>query len=367
MLEKNSKKKKSDLMSALKPLIILLIFTISFWLVPSYGINEDTKKVKIEFFHIEGCPVCEKKGEIIDKIIRKYNNTVLYEKKSVYEIENFKRIEELNLDPPSLVFNEKDSVNIKDLSEKELENLIAEKVEYYSNENVTVIKKGRKDLTPYLVVSAGFLAGLQPCCLAVVAFLSGLILALVTDRKRIFVILSAFGLGVFSFFFLKGLLILSILDFIPRYSGVAKIIAGLIPIVFGILFIKDYSIKESRLFKTPDNVKNVIHNLASKNTMFSSFSLGLIFSLVKLPCVTGIYLGILNLIWLQHDFASGLSYLLLYNVAKVTPIFFLSLAITMGLNPLTLDEFREKKRPTIKLINGLFMIALGVVIIVGYL
>ncbi len=355
-------------MNLLRPLNILLIFLILSWLeVPSYGTNENITKITVEFFHIEGCPVCEKKGEIIDKTIRKYNSTVVYEKKSVYEMENFKRIEELNLDPPSLVFNGKDSVDIKDLSERELENLIAEKVDYYSKGNVAVITKEKKDFTPYLVASAGFIAGVQPCCLAVVAFLSGLILTLVIERKRIFVILSAFGLGVFFFFFLKGLLILTILDFIPKYSGFAKLIAGLVPIIFGILFLKDYSIKESRLFKTPDSIKNIIHNLASKNTMLSSFSLGLIFSLVKLPCVTGIYLGILNLIWLQHDLASGLSYLLLYNVAKVTPIFFLSLAITMGLNPLTLDKFREKKRPTIKLINGLFMIALGLIILIGYL
>ena len=61
-----------------------------------------------------------------------------------------------------------------------------------------------------------------------------------------------------------------------------------------------------------------IENLIKKESLVAIFVLGVLFSLVKAPCVGALYLSILNML-IRDGGAYGMLYLSVYNIGVVFP------------------------------------------------
>ena len=64
--------------------------------------------------------------------------------------------------------------------------------------------------------------------------------------------------------------------------------------------------------------------------------------------------------------AQAVAYLLLYNLIFITPMGLISLAVYKGFDPAKAEEIRQKRLRTLHLIAGVVMIAMGAVILLGW-
>jgi cytochrome c biogenesis protein CcdA len=112
------------------------------------------------------------------------------------------------------------------------------------------------------------------------------------------------------------------------------------------------------IFRT-DWTKKYVHGVVASRSLSSYFLLGALFSLVRAPCVGGMYIAIIGMIS-SHGFASfGLIYLLIYNLGIALPVLLLGGIIALGMSPVQVDNFRNKHRVAIRLITGITLLALA--------
>jgi len=112
------------------------------------------------------------------------------------------------------------------------------------------------------------------------------------------------------------------------------------------------------IFRT-DWTKKYVHGVIASRRLSSYFLLGALFSLVRAPCVGGIYIAIIGIISSQGYASSGLFYLVIYNIGIALPVLVIGGIIALGMSPEQVDQFRNKHRVAIRLITGFTLIAMA--------
>ena len=108
-----------------------------------------------------------------------------------------------------------------------------------------------------------------------------------------------------------------------------------------------------------DWTKKYVLGVISSRKLISYFLLGALFSLVRAPCVGGIYVAIIGAISGQGSVSSGLFYLMIYNLGIALPVLILGAVIALGMSPEQVDQFRQRHRVAIRLVTGFTLIALA--------
>jgi cytochrome c-type biogenesis protein len=210
------------------------------------------------------------------------------------------------------------------------------------------------------VFAAGLLAGFNPCLLAMLAFLASTTLSSRTRRSDILIMVAFFTLGTFAVYILFGVGLLSILQDGSIASTFRFALAAII-LIMGLMQLEDarrlHSGGES-IFRV-DWTKKYVHGAVSSRRLGSYFLLGALFSLVRAPCVGGIYIAIIGVASHQGCASSGLFYLLIYNLGIALPVLFLGGIMALGTSPEQVDQFRQKHRVAIRLITGITLLALA--------
>ncbi len=217
-------------------------------------------------------------------------------------------------------------------------------------------------ISPFLILTAGILAGFNPCLLAVMAFLASVTLAQQGGRKEMLKITLGFSTGIFAMHMFAGISILSAVNFLPEVRSYFLEIAILTTALLGAWHIFDaYWLRThaKSTFKTPESLKDFMSRMGEKNLLLLSFLAGGMFSLVKAPCVGAVYLSILSILAIKTDIARGIEYMGVYNIGLLLPVVGLGLLLSFGLSPKKVTEFRERKRVGIRLTTGLILIALA--------
>lgn len=217
-------------------------------------------------------------------------------------------------------------------------------------------------ISPFLIFTAGFLAGFNPCLLAVMAFLASVTLAEKGGKKEMLRITFGFSTGIFTMYMFTGLCILSTVNFLPQIRSYFSEIAVMTTALLGVWHIYDayWLRKHSKsTFKTPQSLKDFMSRMGEKNLLLLSFLAGGMFSLVKAPCVGAVYLSILSLLVMKTDIVRGIEYMGIYNLGLLLPVVLLGLLLAFGLSPKKVTEFRERKRVGIRLATGLILISLA--------
>jgi cytochrome c-type biogenesis protein len=238
------------------------------------------------------------------------------------------------------------------------------------NSQVTVItspasasENALKELTissAVTVLAAGLLAGFNPCLLAMLAFLASSMLASAGSRRDILTMVAFFSLGTFVVYIIFGVGLFSILQE-KSTSAMFRFVLAAILSVLGLMQLEDARRLQSggmSLFRT-DWTKKYVHGIIASRSVGSYFLLGALFSLVRAPCVGGVYIAIIGIIS-SHGFASsGLIYLMIYNLGIALPVLLMGGIIALGMSPEQVDNFRNKHRVAIRLITGITLLALA--------
>ena len=215
------------------------------------------------------------------------------------------------------------------------------------------------NISPATVFVAGFLAGFNPCLLAVLAFLTTAVISSTGKRRDLFLMIVSFSFGIFAMYYLFGAGLLRTLQGDVMATGFRF---GLVILLLGLGLVH---IEDARrlnkgarsLFKSTWSQK-YIEGAISQGNLSTYFLLGALFSLVKAPCVGAVYIIILGLI-AEKGYASGAHYLLLYNLGVILPVILLGGIIALGMSPERVDHFRKEHRAGIRLATGLTLVALA--------
>jgi cytochrome c-type biogenesis protein len=210
------------------------------------------------------------------------------------------------------------------------------------------------------VFVAGLLAGFNPCLLAILAFLASSILAITGRRKDILAMVVAFSLGMFMVYIVFGVGLFSVLQEKATAATFRSVLAAIL-LVLGLMQLEDARRLQgggTSLFST-DWTKKYVHGVVASQRLSSYFLLGVLFSLVRAPCVGGIYIAIIGMISSQGYASSGLLYLVIYNIGIALPVLLIGGIIALGMSPEQVDHFRNSHRVAIRLITGFTLFAMA--------
>jgi len=228
--------------------------------------------------------------------------------------------------------------------------------------------KHLEKISPFLLFAAGFLAGFNPCLLAVMAFLASIVLVQHGRRKEMLKITWGFSAGIFVMYMLAGVGIFSVVSLLPEVRKNFTEIAILVTFLLGFWHVYDaYWLNRhaKSTFRTPEALKKFMGKMSEKNFLVLSFLSGGMFSLVKAPCVGAIYLSLLSILATKTDIVRGTIYMGIYNIGLLLPVICLGVLLSFGLSPNKVTEFREKWRVEIRLTTGFILVFLAVLMQFG--
>ena len=164
------------------------------------------------------------------------------------------------------------------------------------------------------------------------------------------------GLGLFSVLQASGL------------SHTFYIIVTVLAVIVGLLNIKDYFwYRKGLLMEIPLSWRPAMKKIINSATSpLGAFLVGFIVSLFELPCTGGPYIVILGLLAKEVTRATGIIYLLLYNLVFVMPLIMLSIIIYKGISTSEkLEKIRQDKIKILHLIAGILMLVIAGVMILS--
>ena len=217
-----------------------------------------------------------------------------------------------------------------------------------------------------LVLTTGFLDGLNPCAFAVLLFF----IAFLFTIRRATTSIRAMGLiyiaAIYLAYFLIGLGLMQAILFAGEHHLMAKIGAWLV-IGLGLINVKDYFFPRLPIhLRIPTIAHGPIQDWLRRATFPAAAVGGFLVGLCTFPCSGGIYIAIVGLLAARATYWQGVGYLGLYNLMFVSPLL-LVLAIVGNrrmLHRIRLVE--QSSRRWIRLATGLVMIGIGVVILIWF-
>jgi cytochrome c biogenesis protein CcdA len=225
---------------------------------------------------------------------------------------------------------------------------------------------GTVALTIPVIVLSALIDSINPCAFAILIFL---LISLVAagNRLRILLVGGTYVAAMFLFHLFVGIGFFSVIS-LSGYSRAFSLIGAAIAIVLGLITILDV-IRNNNAFllSVPISKKGMIGRYLEKMSVPAAFILGILAGLFGFSCTGGIYISILGLMGRNYSLLAGVPYLVLYNVIFVLPLIIVVLLVAYGVSPGHAENWRLGSRRILRLIVGLAMIAIGLVIVSGWI
>ena len=227
-------------------------------------------------------------------------------------------------------------------------------------------KEVMQKLTIPVVIFAATVDAINPCAFAVLIILMAAALS-IANKKRALKFGLAFTASIYISYFLMGLGLFSVLQ-ASGLSHTFYIIVTVLAVIVGLLNIKDYFwYRKGLLMEIPLSWRPAMKKIINSATSpLGAFLVGFIVSLFELPCTGGPYIVILGLLAKEVTRATGIIYLLLYNLVFVMPLIMLSIIIYKGISTSEkLEKIRQDKIKILHLIAGILMLVIAGVMILS--
>jgi len=316
----------------------LLLFSFLLLSIPISG----AQPLYVEYFHQTGCHDCEITDPIIDQIEKQYEGITIV-RTDVIDTEGFKRWNQYGfIEVPAVVINNEKKIPKEEITEENLRISIDKYLEDSKPENQYI----NSELNIPFAYSLGLLAGLSPCLMAILGFLltftAGTGKSARSGMERALV----FGVGLMTSYLAVGVGLLVFRKTLPDME-LFSVITGIIVIGIGLFLMG--------IFRLPISLDKYFQNTARKHagTIGGLFFLGVLFSLVKVPCTVPTLLILLNKS-LTEGTINNLVLLFTFSFGVLTP--FLGIGLVGGY---TLSKRIREHRRYLKLISGLSLILLG--------
>jgi cytochrome c biogenesis protein CcdA/thiol-disulfide isomerase/thioredoxin len=328
--------------------------------------------VTVEYFYIPGCSKCEKATPVVEAVIKNYGSRVNFTEYNANEEGRRLAINYGIPGTPSVVINgDKErliSYENYNGDTAKLEQLLRVAINSASTApqaaNISTGKAIQLSVPSVLVV--GFLAGFNPCLLAILAFIASVTLATTGRRRNVLLIVIVFSLGIFTTYLIVGIGILRIFEQSPSLQVTIRNFLAVLIAFLGLWHVYDaWHLRKSTesTFYTPKAFIRLTESITKKVSLPAAFFMGALFSLIKAPCVGAVYFVILDMV--RSGKGAGYVYLAAYNLGVVLPVLVLGAAIAFGLNPEKVEKFRKEKRAAMRLVTGVTLIAVAVLMYAG--
>lgn len=371
-----------------------------------------TEKIRVIYFYAADCSKCQKIKPFIDDIKEKYKDKIDFLEHDVKSKQEclqlflqFIKAYNLPSDKASvpLVFIGKDYLlGVNDI-ENNLESKINEKISNKegllldchkfledwekgirpdnavdigtcsatsSQDSCSIVADPIEINTPKFTVPSvfvvGFLAGFNPCLLAILAFIASVTLASTGKRRNVILIVIMFSLGIFVTYLIVGVGLLKVIDESPGLQNTIKTAVIALISFLGIWQIYDaYHLRknEESSFYTPKAFVRLTENMTKNVNLPAAFFMGSLFSLIKAPCVGAVYLMILDMV--RNGQGGGMIYLASYNLGVVFPVLVLGTAIAFGANPEKIEKFRKERRSALRFVTGAALLIIAILMYMG--
>ncbi len=302
--------------------IIVSMMLIAALIQPARGASDN---VSIEYFHKPKCKTCggQLNSEGFDAIIRdlenEYGPQIKTEWIDLNEDDNLVRLMEYNITlSPAVVFDREHRLVRDEITPESLREAVDALLDPGS---APPPMGGLATISLPVIIVSGFVDGFNPC---------------------------AFSLLIFF------------ISFLGLEHPVGKLGTALL-IVLGLLNLRDAFSWGEELLKFPKRAVPPVKALTNKGVVPAALVLGGFVSMLEFACSGGVYVGILVLLSSVARFWEGVGYLLLYNLAFITPLVVILLVGSRAETLAKIDEWRVIRRRQMKAIGGAFMILRGIV------
>jgi len=331
--------------------------------------TEKNGEVTVEYFYDPACQKCAKAAPVIDSVVSSYGDNVSFSKYNILTDEGLSLATKYQLPGvPSVVINGQKLISYSDYEGNTtlLEEILKDSIEKASVSPVIAPVQQKIILSVPSVFVVGFLAGFNPCLLAILAFIASVSLATTGRRRNVLLIVLMFSLGIFMTYLIVGIGLLNIIEKMPSLQSSIKNVLVLLIAVLGLWHIYDawhLRTNTESSFYTPKSFIRLTESVTKNVSLPASFFIGSLFSLIKAPCVGAVYFVILDMV--RSGSGEGYLYLAAYNFGVVLPVLVLGFAIAFGLNPEKVEKFRKEKRSVMRLITGVTLLAIAVLMYAG--
>jgi cytochrome c biogenesis protein CcdA len=217
-----------------------------------------------------------------------------------------------------------------------------------------------------LVLSTGFLDGLNPCAFAVLLFFIAFLFTIRRTSGAVWAMGLVYVAAIYLAYFLIGLGLMQAVLFINDHHLMAKIGSWLV-IGLGLINLKDYFFPQLPIhLRIPTIAHGTIQDWLKRATFPTAAIGGFLVGLCTFPCSGGIYVAIVGLLAAKTTYLQGVGYLGLYNLAFVAPL----LVILAGVsNRRVMHRIRlaeQSSRRWVRLATGVGMVLVGAVILIWF-
>ena len=218
-----------------------------------------------------------------------------------------------------------------------------------------------------ILIGAALLDSINPCVFGVLIFLLMFMTRVFKTRNKMLFGGLLYTSVVYLSYFLIGFFLIEI-TVSAGISSAVYWIAAVVALLAGLLEIKDFfwygkGFSLQMLPGASHRIKMYTDKLEVMNEKHPRWSLifigllGVFVVLVELPCTGAPYFAVLALV-AEGSYSLAVPLLLLYNFVFILPLFFI-IGIAYFGKGAKMEEWRKKHRGLMRLLVGLFLIALG--------
>lgn len=237
-----------------------------------------------------------------------------------------------------------------------------------------------------VIIISGLIDGINPCAFAVIVFFVSFLAVYGYQRREIIFVGSTYCLAVFIAYFLIGLGLFQFLYTLSNISIVIKTFYYFVALFCFFLaclaFYDYYRYKKSgaskdQILQLPAVLKKRINlvigsQLRQKQAkgplslMVNSFFVGFMVSLLEAVCTGQVYVPVIASITKYPELrVKAFSYLFLYNVMFIVPLFLIFVLSLLGFSSKIFNDFLRRHLGAIKLLLAFLFLGLAV-FVVGY-
>lgn len=368
------------------------------------------RPLRVMVFYSPGCRACmEVERDILPDIEKKYGDSIAVEQYDISLTRNYEQmmrlerlygVEEGGYVPEVIVskyvLKGKEEIlsGLSAAIQKALvesgvkkNEFLASQAAKYSPPALDLILSRFKSFSMYAVMTAGLLDGINPCAFTTIVFFISFLALGGYRRKEVFFAGMSFAVAVFIAYLLIGLGIFRFLRVLKGFSYVAmgvNIIIGGFAFLLGIVSLIDYirfkrtNDAKAIMLKLPQSIKNRIHSVigsdfrtekdAKKNVLkiiWIAFTAGFMVSILESFCTGQVYLPTIAFVLRIPDKKiSAFIYLIIYNIAFITPLVIVFLLGLFGATSKVFSRFMERRMGLVKLSTAALFFILGATLII---
>jgi hypothetical protein len=344
-------------------------------------------QVIVDFYYSETCGSCTAAAEIIDQVILHYehNNSdkVVFLKKEITTNATYRsemRIRGLSY--PSVIINNQTRIPKANITYDILIQTIDEAIANLTpsltyDPNITEIPFiGKINLTqltlPFLTIVLGALDSFNPCAFFILIVLLSMLLYL-QSRKKMMIVGSIFIFFSGLFYALFMLLLFNSFYLTKLYINITSIIVGIVACIIGILNIKDFfyfkegftlSIPEKKRDDTFQRMRKIVRSPSFLVMLGGTIFIAISVNFFELLCTFGFPLYFTNRLALEDlPLLTYYSYILLYSIVYVIPLFIILIVSVYSLGVKKLTQWQGR---VLKLFPGIFLFSFGIIMMIDY-